>query len=191
MHHKNWSTCLGFPQPQLKAKIICHEIPGKPWEVISTDIFTNNNSNLLYGLLQQVSNSEESWKIISRHFSHVLQNYFAQYVFIQINRSRYQFCFRKIQRNLQKTMHWACHIITVHPPEQQQSSCIHSIFSKWQCKNAFLPDRIYTYRLRTSKLSNHTVQQTDKWPATKDQERTNAMYYYEDHYKVLKIRQSR
>ena len=34
-------------QPQCKHKIIPHEITGKPWEIVGTDIFTLNNSHIL------------------------------------------------------------------------------------------------------------------------------------------------
>ena len=32
---------------QQKDKVISHEMPGKPWEVIIVDLFTINNSNFL------------------------------------------------------------------------------------------------------------------------------------------------
>ena len=40
---KNCTICLTFQQTQLKDKIIHHDIPAKPWEVIGTDMFTLNN----------------------------------------------------------------------------------------------------------------------------------------------------
>ena len=38
-------TCLDFQHTQPKEKIIHHDIPGKPWEVIGVDMFTLNNKN--------------------------------------------------------------------------------------------------------------------------------------------------
>ena len=46
-HIKDCSTCLNFQQMQLKEKLICHNIPGKPWEVLGADMFTLNNENYL------------------------------------------------------------------------------------------------------------------------------------------------
>ena len=42
----NYSTYLEFQQMQPEFKIIPHKVPGKPWEVIGTDLF-NININLL------------------------------------------------------------------------------------------------------------------------------------------------
>ena len=39
--------CLEFQQMQPKEKIIHHDIPLRPWEVISTDVFHFNNKNYL------------------------------------------------------------------------------------------------------------------------------------------------
>ena len=44
----NCSTCLDFQQTQLKEKIICHEIPAKPWEIVSADMFTLHKGNYFY-----------------------------------------------------------------------------------------------------------------------------------------------
>ena len=44
--HKNFSLCLDIQQTQPKEKRI-HEISGKPWEVIDSDMFTLNNNKLL------------------------------------------------------------------------------------------------------------------------------------------------
>ena len=44
-HIKSCSTCLHFQQTQPREKIIHHNIPGKPWEVIRADMFTLNNKN--------------------------------------------------------------------------------------------------------------------------------------------------
>ena len=38
---------LHFQQTQPREKIIKHDIPGKPWEVIGTDMFTLNNANYI------------------------------------------------------------------------------------------------------------------------------------------------
>ena len=43
----NCSTCLDFQQTQTKEKLIHHDIPGKPWEVIGVDMFTLNNKHYL------------------------------------------------------------------------------------------------------------------------------------------------
>ena len=40
-----FSTCLDFQQTQPKEKLIHHNIPGKPWEVIGVDMFTLNSKN--------------------------------------------------------------------------------------------------------------------------------------------------
>ena len=44
---KSCATCLEFSQTQSKEKIIHHNIPIRPWEVLSTDIFHFNNKNYL------------------------------------------------------------------------------------------------------------------------------------------------
>ena len=44
-HIKNCATCLEFQQMQPKEKIIHHEIPLRPWEVLGADIFHFNNKN--------------------------------------------------------------------------------------------------------------------------------------------------
>ena len=44
---KNCATCLKFQQTQPKEKIIHHDIPLRPWEVLSTDVFHFNNKNYL------------------------------------------------------------------------------------------------------------------------------------------------
>ena len=41
-------TCLHFQQMQLKEKIIHHDIPLCPWEVIGMDVFHFNNKNYLH-----------------------------------------------------------------------------------------------------------------------------------------------
>ena len=40
---KNCTTCLHFQQMQPKEKIIYHDIPLHPWEVIGADVFHSNN----------------------------------------------------------------------------------------------------------------------------------------------------
>ena len=47
-HIKSCSTCLHFQQTQPREKIIHHDIPVKPCEVIEADIFTLNNRNYLF-----------------------------------------------------------------------------------------------------------------------------------------------
>ena len=44
---KSCATCLEFKQTQPKEKIIHHDIPLRPWEVIGTDAFQINNKNYL------------------------------------------------------------------------------------------------------------------------------------------------
>ena len=44
---KNCATCLEYQQMQPKEKIIHHNIPLRPWEVLGTDIFHFNNKNYL------------------------------------------------------------------------------------------------------------------------------------------------
>ena len=46
-HVKNCITCLEFQQTQPKEKIIHHEIPLRPWDVLGADIFQLNNKNYL------------------------------------------------------------------------------------------------------------------------------------------------
>ena len=46
-HVKNCNMCLEFHQMQPKEKIIHHEIPLRPWEVLGVDIFQLNNKNYL------------------------------------------------------------------------------------------------------------------------------------------------
>ena len=41
-HIKSCSTCLYFQQTQTREKVIHHDIPGKPWELIGADMFTLN-----------------------------------------------------------------------------------------------------------------------------------------------------
>ena len=45
---ENYSTCLDFQQTQPKEKIIHHEIPAKPWEIVGADMFTLYNSNYIF-----------------------------------------------------------------------------------------------------------------------------------------------
>ena len=45
--HKNCATCLEFQQAQPKEKIIHHEIPLRPWEVLGADVFHFNNKNYI------------------------------------------------------------------------------------------------------------------------------------------------
>ena len=47
-HIKGGNTCLEFQQMQPKEKIIHHDIPLRPWEVLGADIFHLNNKNYLY-----------------------------------------------------------------------------------------------------------------------------------------------
>ena len=44
---KHCATCLEFQQTQPKEKIIHHDIPLRPWEVIGADVFHFNNKNYL------------------------------------------------------------------------------------------------------------------------------------------------
>ena len=44
---KHCATCLKFQQMQPKEKIIHHDIPLRPWEIVSADIFYFNNKNYL------------------------------------------------------------------------------------------------------------------------------------------------
>ena len=46
-HIKSCSTCLQFQQTQPSEKIIHHDIPEKPLEVIAADMFTLNNKSYL------------------------------------------------------------------------------------------------------------------------------------------------
>ena len=44
---KNCATCLEYQQTQPKEKIIHHDIPLRPWEVLGADVFHFNNKNYL------------------------------------------------------------------------------------------------------------------------------------------------
>ena len=44
---KHYTTCLEFQQRQPKEKVIHHDIPLRPWEVIGADVFHFNNKNYL------------------------------------------------------------------------------------------------------------------------------------------------
>ena len=44
---QNCSTCLNFQQTQPKERMIHHDIPAKPWEIIGTDMSTLHNKNYL------------------------------------------------------------------------------------------------------------------------------------------------
>ena len=44
-HIKNVLICFDFQQTQPKEKIIHHEIPSKPWEVLEADMCTLYNKN--------------------------------------------------------------------------------------------------------------------------------------------------
>ena len=46
-HRKNCTTCLEFQQTQPKEKVLHHDIPLRPWEVLVTDVFHFNNKNYL------------------------------------------------------------------------------------------------------------------------------------------------
>ena len=46
-HIKNCTTCLEFQQTQPKEKILHHDIPLRPWEVLGVDLFHFNNKNYL------------------------------------------------------------------------------------------------------------------------------------------------
>ena len=43
----NCATCLTFQQTQPKDKMIHHDIPARPWEMIGADMFTLNNKHYL------------------------------------------------------------------------------------------------------------------------------------------------
>ena len=45
---KSCTTCLTFQQTQPKDKIIHHNIPVRPWDVIGADMFTLDNKHYLY-----------------------------------------------------------------------------------------------------------------------------------------------
>ena len=45
--HKNNTTCLTSQQTQSKDKMIHHDIPVRPWDVIGADMFTLNNKHYL------------------------------------------------------------------------------------------------------------------------------------------------
>ena len=44
---KGCTTCLTFQQTQPTDKMIHHDIPVRPWDVIGTDMFTLNNEHYL------------------------------------------------------------------------------------------------------------------------------------------------
>ena len=44
---KNCATCLEYQQMQPKEKIVHHDIPLRPWEVLGADVFHFNNKNYL------------------------------------------------------------------------------------------------------------------------------------------------
>ena len=44
---KQFATCLEFQQMQPKEKIIHHDVPLRPWEVVGADMFHFNNINYL------------------------------------------------------------------------------------------------------------------------------------------------
>ena len=46
-HIKSCNTCLEFQQTQPKEKMIHHDIPLRPWEVLGADLFHFNNKNYL------------------------------------------------------------------------------------------------------------------------------------------------
>ena len=46
-HIKHCAMCLQFQQMQPKEKIIHHDIPLRPWEVVGADVFHFNNKNYL------------------------------------------------------------------------------------------------------------------------------------------------
>ena len=46
-HIKGSNTCLEFQQMQPKEKIIHHDIPLRPWEVLGADIFHLNKKKYL------------------------------------------------------------------------------------------------------------------------------------------------
>ena len=63
-HINNCTTCLTFQQTQPKDKIIHHDIPIRPWDVVGMDMFTINNNNYLYYRLPlQISHHQEKLKI--------------------------------------------------------------------------------------------------------------------------------
>ena len=47
LKRKNCSTYLNFQQTQPMEKKLAHDIPGKPWKAIGTNMFTLNNTNYL------------------------------------------------------------------------------------------------------------------------------------------------
>ena len=46
-HINNCNACLEFQQTQPKEKMIHHDIPLRPWEVLAADVFHLNNKNYL------------------------------------------------------------------------------------------------------------------------------------------------
>ena len=47
---KNYTTCLTFQQAQPEDKMIHHDIPVRPWDIIGKDMFTLNKTSIIFAL---------------------------------------------------------------------------------------------------------------------------------------------
>ena len=65
-NHIKIAVRLDLQQMQSKEKIILHEVPRKPLEVVVVDMFTLNNKKILFLKLKKVQFSQETEKYFSR-----------------------------------------------------------------------------------------------------------------------------
>ena len=129
--YKNCFTCLDFQQTQLKEKVIHHDIPGKPWEVMGADMFTLNNKNYLW-----IVDYHSKFPIVKKAEGMSTDSlilackviFFTIWIAKENNvRCGWQLYFRYIHAALQKYEHRASYIIPVPSPKQWTGRGMHNI----------------------------------------------------------------
>ena len=82
---KQCATCLEFQQMQPKEKIIHHDVPLRPWEVVRADVFHFNNINCLcvvdynskFPIIRRL------WGLLAEHLINAVTEIFAKYGILQ------------------------------------------------------------------------------------------------------------
>ena len=131
-------TCLTFQQTQPKEKIIHHDIPIRPWNVIGADMFTLNDK-IIFALYIIIANSQSSRKDLSAD-SLILtcKAIFAEYEIPKriMSDSGINFISEKFKNfckslNLEQAVSSSCH----HQNNEQVEACIK--FVKCTLKKSF------------------------------------------------------
>ena len=168
-HIKSCNTCLKFQQKQPKEKIIHHGILLRPWEELGVDKIHLNNKNYLciidyYSKFPVIKGMDglSAESLITR-----VKVIFVEYSIpcSLMSDTGTNFCFREIQKFLQKHQHWASRVLIVSPPKQWTSqTCIKFIKCtikmlrlQWWHSHGIITNPKYTTRARSTKSSNIAV----------------------------------